>query len=92
MAHPEAVNLVHTTLNEIARVYPKGLLRWVRAKRFDLKEMIDKAEVAVEEAAKDWKPADIETDEKLQETLERLRWAYAEAIAAFNIKKGPEDA
>lgn len=86
MAAPAAVALVHATLNEIARVYPRGLLRWVRARRLDLKEQIDDAERRVEEAAQAWRPNQIEEEEALQEALEGLRWAYAEAIAAYHVK------
>jgi hypothetical protein len=86
MAAPAAVTFVHATLNEIARVYPRGLLRWVRARRFDLKEQIDDAERRVEEAAQSWRPNQPEEEDSLQEALEGLRWAYAEAIAAFHVK------
>jgi hypothetical protein len=86
MASPAAVALVHATLNEIARVYPRGLLRWVRARRLDLKEQIDEAERRVEEAAQAWRPNQPDEEDRLQESLEGLRWAYAEAIAAFHVK------
>jgi hypothetical protein len=86
MAAPAAVTFVHATLNEIARVYPKGLLRWIRARRLDLKEQIDDAERRVEEAAQAWRPNQPEEEDSLQEALEGLRWAYAEAIAAFHVK------
>jgi hypothetical protein len=86
MAAPAAVAQVHATLNEIARVYPRGLLRWVRASRLDLKEQLDDAERRVEEAAQAWRPNHPEEEDALQESLEGLRWAYAEAIAAFHVK------
>lgn len=86
MAAPAAVALVHATLQEIARVYPRGLLSWVRARRTDLKELLFQAEERVEEAAQAWRPDYPETEEALQDALDGLRWAYAEAIAAYHVR------
>jgi hypothetical protein len=86
MAAPSAVALVHATLNEIARVYPRGLLRWIRAHRADLQEIMDDAERRVEEAAQAWRPEQPEEEDALQEALDGLRWAYSEAIAAFHTR------
>lgn len=86
MAAPAAVALVHTTLNEISRVYPKGLLRWVKTRRLDLKELLEAAEQRVEEAAQAWRPNQPREEDSLQEALDGLRWAYAEAIAAYHVK------
>lgn len=89
MAAPAAVALVHATLNEIARVYPNGLLRWVRARRADLQALVDEAERRVEVAAQAWRPEQPEEEDALQEALEGLRWAYAEAIAAYRVRDLP---
>src|SRR5688572_14761602 len=91
MAAPAAVALVHATLNEIARVYPRGLLRWIRARRADLKELIDDAERRGEEAAQAWRPGQPEEEDALQEALDGLRGAYAEAIAAYHVTDVTED-
>ena len=82
--HPDARRRVHALLEEIARVYPRGLLRWARARREDLAWAIEDAERAIELAAERWQPDDTRD---LDVAIEVMRKAYKDAIEAYRTKK-----